>query len=75
MVRSNLSSEKVTLGAKKIQPTQERSYALPSPLGTSAHDAQYSPAWRVKYLIGELKLINYLNINLNAKVFNFLRIC
>ena len=29
----------------------------------------------MQYLIVELELIDYLNIHLNAKVFDFLRIC
>lgn len=29
----------------------------------------------MQYFIVELELVNYLNIDLNAKVFDFLRIC
>lgn len=42
------------LGAKELQQTPEKHYALSSPLGTISLDTEYAPAWSVNVLKGEI---------------------
>ena len=42
------------LGSIVLQPTAEKNYALPQPIGTSDISSEYSPSWSVLYLLGKL---------------------
>jgi len=42
------------LKSNKLQATPEKSFALAMPLGNSAFDSDYLPAWNINYLNGEL---------------------
>jgi len=39
---------------QKILPTQERSYTLNAPIGTSSPSTKYLPAWDVRFIEGEI---------------------
>lgn len=52
------------LGSVALQPTAERNYALPQPIGTSDVSSEYSPSWSVLYLLGNLSgSSDHLNLN------------
>lgn len=42
------------LGAKEVQQTPEKHYALSAPLGTISLDAEHAPAWSINVLKGEI---------------------
>jgi len=54
LVRSTLSAERVDLGDESIQPTNDKHFALISPIGTSDLNEQNAPSWYVKFHKGEM---------------------
>lgn len=42
------------LGARELQQTPEKHYALSAPLGTISLDAEHAPAWSINVLNGEI---------------------
>lgn len=42
------------LGARELQQTPEKHYALSAPLGTISLDAEHAPAWSINVLKGEI---------------------
>tara|TARA_A100001391_G_scaffold67869_1_gene43456 strand:- start:514 stop:1602 length:1089 start_codon:yes stop_codon:yes gene_type:complete len=54
MVRSKTEAQRVDLGAESIQPTNDRNYALVSPLGTSDYNIEKAPSWSVTLHNGQI---------------------
>lgn len=50
---SLIRSKKATIRDNQIQNYQDRDYALPNPIGTSALNSSKAPAWNINFLKGE----------------------
>ena len=47
-------SGEVSAVDEELQRTAEKHYALPQPMGTSDFNSEYSPAWSIQFLNGNL---------------------